>query len=700
MKLQFLVFRFSIIISFFLIVSCGQKEQVESSGKHSNPLLRAPNQAIEFDKLSPDNITESAEITISNANKLIADILAVQRRNFKNTMGAFDEVYNLISRVVLPLDLIIETNPDEVIRKAARQAQGSLRNYLFKLEINEQLFLAIKDYAGTEEAKVLSDHRKKFLKDLLLKFKKSGLALGLAQREEAMMLKATIEILGKKYNANIAECEDFLEITDNDTAGLDQNYLSARKIDSGRYKIDLSYPSLGPFMRYCKSDEMRKQLLSIYHNRAYPENIEILDSILYYRNQMANLLGYSTFAEYELEDKMAKTPAIVWAFENSLIEMLTKLANQDYEKLLKTKSEYTGKQAKKIEMWETAFYSRILKEKEYKLDNRKIKEYFELSNVIEGLFTITQKLLGLRYEEIKDASVWHEDVKAYNCYDVASDKLLGRFYLDLFPRDNKYSHAAMFTISSGGLLEDGGYEMPEASLVCNFPKPEGDLPSLLFHGDVETFFHEFGHLLHCLVSTAELSYQSGPERVVLDFVEAPSQIYENWAWQKQTLSLFAKHYETGKMIPDDLLDKMIAAKQLNAGMDALRQMFYGSYALYIHDKYIPYQGETTTAIGYKLQKQITGFSFPEDTHFEGAFGHLIGYSSGYYSYMWSKVYAQDMWSVFEEKGAMNSELRAKYRQKVLEPSASKDAIDLVRDFLGREPNNKAMLKDLGLLPPE
>ena len=216
------------------------------------------------------------------------------------------------------------------------------------------------------------------------------------------------------------------------------------------------------------------------------------------------------------------------------------------------------------------------------------------------------------------------------------------------------------------------------------------------HGDVETFFHEFGHLLHCLVTKAELAYQSGPERVVLDFVEAPSQIYENWAWNKQTLSLFAKHYKTGEMIPDELLDKMLSAKLLNSGIDALSQLFYGSYALTIHDTYIPYGDDNTTAIGYRLQNEICNRSFPEGVHFEGSFGHLIGYGAGYYSYLWSKVYAQDMWSVFEEKGALNPEVGMKYRQMVLEPEGSRDALDLVKDFLGREPGNKGLLKDLGL----
>ncbi|PCH91932.1 MAG: hypothetical protein COB85_08670 [Bacteroidetes bacterium] len=245
-------------------------------------------------------------------------------------------------------------------------------------------------------------------------------------------------------------------------------------------------------------------------------------------------------------------------------------------------------------------------------------------------------------------------------------------------------------------LENVGYEMPEAALVCNFPKRQGDEPALMFHGDVETFFHEFGHLLHCMVSTSEFSYLGGPENVVLDFVEAPSQIYENWAWNKETLSLFAKHHETGEIIPDELLDKMLAAKYMNSGVGALRQLFYGTYALTVHDTYVPYGDQNTTQIGYDLRKEITGGEYVDGDQFEASFGHLIGYTAGYYGYMWSKVYAQDMWSVFEEKGPLNKEVGMQYRRKVLEPTGSGDALELVIDFLGREPNNEALLKDLGL----
>jgi len=671
----------------------GVEQQIESS----NPLLRESNEIIAFDELTPENILGASSTAIAEANETLASIVKVSDRDFENTLRQYDRMYNSIARIILPLDLSIETDPREEIREAGKKAQAELKDFMYSLDLNEELYNAIKEYSTTEEAQTLEGPKKRFLNTLLLNYKRAGFELEAEQRQQVKDYKSVIDRLGNEYRGNVAAASsDFIEISESETGGLDSAYLTARKTTNGTYKIDVSYPSLIPFLKYSTSDSSRRELEKVYHRRAAPENVAILDSILYLRHQLAQLLGYPTYAAYEFENKMAINTQTVWDFENSLMENVKKKADYDYNLLLKTKSEYTNEPATVLEMWETSFYTQILMQSAYALDEREVKQYFELNAVLNGLFQITQQVLGLKYEEIDSPKVWHPDVRMFKCIDATSDKLIGRFYLDLYPRENKYSHAAMFTITGGMALENGGYEMPEAALVCNFPKPQGDEPSLMFHGDVETFFHEFGHLLHCLVTKAELAYQSGPENVVLDFVEAPSQIYENWAWNKKTLALFAKHYETGEIIPDELLDKMLAAKNLNSGMAALRQLFYGTYALTVHDRYIPYGEENTTQIGYALRKKITRMEYLDGDQFQAAFGHLIGYTAGYYSYMWSKVYAQDMWSVFEEKGALNPEVGMAYRQKVLEPEGSKPAIDLVRDFLGREPNNKAMLKDLGL----
>jgi len=266
--------------------------------------------------------------------------------------------------------------------------------------------------------------------------------------------------------------------------------------------------------------------------------------------------------------------------------------------------------------------------------------------------------------------------------------------LDIYPRDNKYKHAAMFGMISGKKLNDE-YQIPTASLVCNFPKPTQDKPALLLHNDVVTFFHEFGHLMHDLLTKAELASQAGTN-VARDFVEMPSQIFENWAWDFEALCIFAKHYKTGEKLPKELFDKMLAAKNVGSGLHVLQQIFYGTLDMTYHDKFDPKGNKSTTELVKELQNEITLYKFQEGTHFEAGFGHLNGYAAGYYSYLWALVYAEDMFSLFKEKGILNKETGMKLRKLVLERGSTLEEMEIVKEFLGREPNDKAFLESIGL----
>jgi thimet oligopeptidase len=316
-----------------------------------------------------------------------------------------------------------------------------------------------------------------------------------------------------------------------------------------------------------------------------------------------------------------------------------------------------------------------------------------MNNVLNGLFSITQHLFNLQFVEVKNPSVWHPDVRMF---EVMKDgKMISRFYLDLYPRQNKYGHAACFGIISGKMT-DKGYQYPTASLVCNFPKPTKDKPSLMPHSDVETFFHEFGHVLHNMVTTSDLYYFAGTN-VAQDFVEAPSQIFENWAWEYDALKLFAKHYKTGEVLPEALYQKMKASKNAGSGLTTLQQIFYGTLDMTLHDKFKPEGTTTTTTDVLKdLQNKITFYPYLQGSHMQYSFGHLNGYGAGYYGYLWSKVYAQDMFSIFKKNGIMDQKTGIRYRDIILARGASEDPMNLVKDFLGREPNQDAYLKDLGL----
>ncbi len=387
---------------------------------------------------------------------------------------------------------------------------------------------------------------------------------------------------------------------------LQEDYKNARRQEDGKYKIDLTYPSYIPFMKFSNSESARKKLYTLYNNRASAKNPEVLIKVLILRQQMAELLGFKTYAEYRTGDRMAKTPQTVWDFENNLVDKLKEKAQMDYDELLSVKRAKLGSDTiNVIQPWESGYYNNILLKEKYELDQNLVKEYFEINNVIDGLFQITQHLFGVEYEEVKDPSVWHKDVRLFN---VKQDgKIISRFYIDLHPRPNKYSHAACFPMI-GSKETENGPQLPTATLVCNFPAPTADMPSLLPHGDVETFFHEFGHVLHSVLTKTKLSSQSGTS-VSRDFVEAPSQIFENWTWNYESLKLFAKHYKTGEVLPKELFDKMLAAKNVGSGLAYTQQVYYGILDFTLHDKYDPTSSEPIVEVMKGLQNKITLYPY-------------------------------------------------------------------------------------------
>ncbi|MFQ6676483.1 MAG: M3 family metallopeptidase, partial [Fidelibacterota bacterium] len=525
-------------------------------------------------------------------------------------------------------------------------------------------------------------------------FRRSGFGLSREERERVRDIQNRIAELGLEFRRNITSYRDTLFITEDQASGLPRDYLNERRMKDGSYAIDLSYPSYFPFMKVAESDELRRELSYKFLNRARRNNLEILDDIIRERRKLADVLGYSSYAAYRTEDRMAGYPAAVWEFEQDLEQSLQQKASRDYREMLKIKSERTGKPATVIHPWEKWFYENQLLETKYRVDPEEVKNYFEVGRVIEGLFAITQRLFNLDYREVENPSVWHEDVRMYEVRDRGTQELIGRFYLDLFPRPDKYQHAAAFSVVIGKKLPEG-YQIPSYALVCNFPRPGAEQPSLLPHEDVETFFHEFGHLLHGIVTRSPLMSYAGTA-VPRDFVEAPSQMLENWVWHKESLSLFARHYETGEAIPEDLVDRMLAARNLNSGTKTLQQIFYGVLDFTLHDGFDPDGEKTTTDVLRELQNEITPYPYQEDTHFQAAFGHLYGYGAAYYGYLWSQVYAQDMFSVFEERGILDPETGLRYRRAVLEKGGTEDPLVMVEGFLGREPNNRAFLKSLGL----
>ena len=566
-----------------------------------NPLVIGFNQDFDFKRVKPGHIKEGTDYVIAEAEKIKIEIISKEdsKRTYENTLVRIDDIYNVIESVWSPGYLMGSVHTNEEIRNEGLESSKTIQNYMTELSLDEDLYEAVLKYSKSAEAKTLKGLRKKFLDDTLLGYKRIGFMLPKEQREKVKAVLNTLTNLGLEFDKNIRSAQDTLFLDEKDLDGMPDNYKKERLQDNGKYAIDMSYPSYIPFMDLAESDKSREQLRYKFNNRAVEKNIKVLDDILRNRINLVNLLGYDSYAEYRTEDRMAKNPKNVWDFENDLKQKLRKKAENDVEEMLKIKKARLGTDATTINSWEAGYYENQVKLKKYDLDAEEVRQYFEFNNVTSGLFTIYQNLFNVRFEKVDNPSVWHEDVQMFSIYEKDSDELIGKFYLDMFPRPNKYGHAAAFSVIMGKMT-DNGYKQPATALVCNFPKPTEYQPSLLTHDNVETYFHEFGHLVHGVLTKSPLVSYAGTS-VPRDFVEAPSQMLENWVWEKESLSLFAKHYKTGKVIPDELLEKMIAAKNINSGTKALQQVFYGIYDFSLNDGYNPDGDKSTTDLIKELK---------------------------------------------------------------------------------------------------
>jgi thimet oligopeptidase len=467
------------------------------------------------------------------------------------------------------------------------------------------------------------------------------------------------------------------------------------------YVVPMDPPTFNAIMDNCPNETTRMKCWMAWKRRGGQKNVEILERVIKLRSDASNLLGYKTRAAYEIEVRMAKTPETVTAFYDKLRPLVREKARLDFDEYLALKKAETGNPHAWLYPWDQPYCEKALQRQKYAVDARKVQEYFPLQNAIDGLFTITQSLYGLEYGDITDKAeskgetLWHPDVKLYEVWDKASNQMLGEFYIDLYPRDNKYNHAACWGLTPRKTYGDGSSQKPLAALVCNFTKPTPDKPSLLTHEEVETLFHEFGHCLHNILTEVNIGYFAGTN-VESDFVEAPSQMFENWVWDADVLKTFAKHYKTGEPLPNDLLQGMIKARYLGSGLVAEHQFYYGLCDLKYHMQ--PDGKVDTTKVALELFPQVELYEPVPQSIYQASFGHLVnpGYVAGYYGYQWSLVYAQDMFQRFKELGMLDPKAGMYYRQKILARGGTIDAMDMVKDYLGREPKMDAYLEHLGL----
>ncbi|HEY4670103.1 MAG TPA: M3 family metallopeptidase [Tepidiformaceae bacterium] len=652
-------------------------------------------QLIDFPSLTPEVLGEACESAMRRCDEMVAAIVAVpdRERSFANTLLALEEATEHVGLASGAYAFMAYVSADEALREAAREWDEKLDKYMVGLAFREDLYAAIRAYAETDEAKALSGEDARLLEFELRDYRRNGFELPAEQRQRVRELFDRLVELGIQFRNAIDDWEDGIWVRREDLAGLPDAFIDNLKSEEHegeqRYFVSLDYPEIQPFLSNAESEEWRRELFTKDQRKGGQENIARLEEAIRLRSEVAALLGYDSWAAYVVEVKMAKERQSVDSFLADLRGKLRVKAQADMVGLAESKKEDVG--SEDVHIWDWRFYHNRLLRTKYSVDEFEVAKYFPLDACIDGLFEVTQQMLGVRYKPVADAATWHSDVQTFDIYEADGSGPFARFHMDLFPRPNKYGHAAAFTLRRGRQLADGSYQSPVSAIVANFTKPTPTQPSLLRHSEVVTLFHEFGHILHQTLTRTRRARFSGTatER---DFVEAPSQMLEHWCWDAGVLRSFSRHYESGEPLPEALLEAMVAAKNLDSGVIMLRQVYFASLDFAYHS---PGFGGDTTKVTEELHA-ITGFPYTPGTHFQSGFGHLFGYDAGYYGYLWSHVFGDDMYTRFEATSPLDAKIGAEYRQRVLERGGAVDGDELVRSFLGREPNSDAFLRGLGL----
>ncbi|XP_071322001.1 neurolysin, mitochondrial isoform X1 [Trachinotus anak] len=650
--------------------------------------------------LSPDEIRTMTDSVINRVKKVHDDIgsLNIENVSVDNTLKALANAKLDYASSRHVLDFPQYVCPSKEIRSASTEADKKLSEFDVEISMREDVFRRITALQENLQEN-LSPEEKRFLDRLVTLGKRRGLHLCKDIQEEIKRTSKLISELSIEFNKNLNEDNTFLVFSEHELGGLAHSYLNGlERTADGRYKVTLEYPHYYPLMKRCYNPETRRKMETVFHSRCKEVNTAILEQLISLRAKVADLLGYSSHANYVLEMNMAKNASNVSDCLDTFYETLKPIGVKERKYILALKKreclmkgyQFDGQ----INAWDLPYYMNQVEQCKFAVNKDKLIEYFPLGVVTEGLFGIYQELLGLTFTEVEHAHVWHENVKLYSAHDTDTGEEIGQFYLDLHPREGKYGHAACFGLQPGCRGPDGKRQLPVAAMVANFTKPRTGMPSLLQHHEVETYFHEFGHVMHELCSKTTFSEFSGT-LVETDFVEVPSQVLENWVWEKEPLRRMSGHYKDGSPIPDNLLDKLIASRVANTGLMNLRQVVLSKVDQSLHTR----SHADTAEVFAKHCQDILGVPATPGTNMTASFSHLAGgYDGQYYSYLWSEVYSMDIFfSRFKKEGIMNPKVGKEYRRVILEAGGSADGIDMLETFLGRAPCQDAFFQCKGLI---
>ncbi len=586
-------------------------------------------------------------------------------------LGLLDDAFAELGNAAAQASLLRNVHPSAEVRDAAEQDEQELDAFQTGLSLDRGLYeaLARVDLAGADA--VTRWMVEKSLRD----FRRAGVDRDDATRARVRELRDELVRIGQEFGRNVRDDVKSLRVDPAELAGLPADWLRARPAgEDGKVAVTTDPTDYVPVVTWAESASLRERLWRLQRQRAHPANLEVLSRMLSRRAELARLLGHPTWAAYATEDKMIGGEVQAAAFVERIAAAAGPRMERDHEDLLARKRlDLPGAGA--VDPWDSAFYAEKIKAERFGADARAARPYLEYGAVRDGILDLTATLFGIAYRRVETPDAWHPEVEAFDVLE--GERPLGRIWLDMHPREGKYKHFAQFTRVNG----QAGRRLPEGVLVCNFPRP-GEAPALLDLSEVRTLLHEFGHLLHhVLGGHTRWSAHSGVA-TEWDFVEAPSQLLEEWVRDPEVLRRFARHVDTGEPIPADLVRRLDASEEFGKGLTVRQQMFYAAVSLELHRR--DPEGLDTTALVAGLMERYTPFRHVPGTFFHASFGHLDGYSALYYTYMWSLVIAKDLFSAFQAQGLLSPEPARRYRRAVLEPGGSKPARELVRDFLGRD----------------
>ncbi|WP_246136703.1 M3 family metallopeptidase [Leekyejoonella antrihumi] len=623
-------------------------------------------------KLEPQNLPDAAATLawiatrcdgeLERARDLVAGFKAQRPTDSLEALHAWNDIEVALGNAAAAASVYAETNPDGAVRDAADQAMQRIDAFSTDLGLDRDIYEVVTAVDGTG----LDPDSSRLLERILRDFHRSGVDRDEQTRERLRDLAQAELLASQEFAKFIREGARSIRVRREDLAGMPDDWMSAHEPDQGGLvTVTTDYPDSIPLMTYCSVASTRRAMTHERLNIAWPQGDEVLQRLLGLRAEHASLLGYDSWADYDAEVKMIGDGGAIAEFIDQISAAAAGSAQRD-KAVLVARRRQDVPEATDIDAADLTYYSEVVRKEDYAVDAQLTRTFFAFEKVRQGLLEVTGRLFGLTWRRVDDATLWHGDVTAYDV--LQGDERIGRIYLDLHPREGKYKHAAQFVLASGVR----GRQLPEGVLVCNFSK------GLMEHGEVVTLFHEFGHLIHHVVGGDQQWVRFSGVATEWDFVEAPSQMLEEWAWDADILATFASDAD-GHTIPPDLVDRMRKADDFGKGFHARTQMFYAALSLGIHRS----KPDDLTQAVRETQQKYSVFPYIEDTHFQCAFGHLDGYSSGYYTYMWSLVIAKDMFSAFDHANLFDPEVASRYRDKVLAPGGSDDAADLVADFLGR-----------------